>query len=138
MHCVIADEIAFWRVEGSANPDLEILRALRPSLLTTKGTMIAISSPYARRGELWKAYSKHFGKDGPVLVCPARRTARGGRDSIDHAPGAHDDVANAVAGALVMSAFKPQEITAVSPIMIPMLKIRRCAGHGKNKSWFLG
>jgi len=29
-----------------------------------------------------------------------RRTACGGRDSIDHAPGAHDDVANAVAGAL--------------------------------------
>jgi hypothetical protein len=26
------------------------------------------------------------------------RTARGGRDSIDHAPGAHDDLANAVAG----------------------------------------
>jgi hypothetical protein len=27
-----------------------------------------------------------------------RRTARGGRDSIDHAPGGHDDVVNAVAG----------------------------------------
>jgi hypothetical protein len=27
-----------------------------------------------------------------------RRTARGGRDSIDHAPGGHDDLANAVAG----------------------------------------
>ena len=27
-----------------------------------------------------------------------RRTARGGRDSIDHAPGTHDDLANAVAG----------------------------------------
>jgi hypothetical protein len=27
-----------------------------------------------------------------------RRTARGGRDSIDHGPGAHDDIANAVAG----------------------------------------
>lgn len=27
-----------------------------------------------------------------------RRTARGGKDSIDHAPGAHDDVANSVAG----------------------------------------
>ena len=27
-----------------------------------------------------------------------RRTARGGRDSIDHAPNAHDDLANAVAG----------------------------------------
>ena len=32
-----------------------------------------------------------------------RRTARGGRDSIDHAPGGHDDVANAAAGALVLA-----------------------------------
>lgn len=32
-----------------------------------------------------------------------RRTARGGRDSIDHAPGGHDDVANAAAGALLMA-----------------------------------
>ena len=33
-----------------------------------------------------------------------RRTARGGRDSIDHAPQAHDDLANAAAGALVGAA----------------------------------
>ena len=43
--------------------------------------------------------------DNPKLIQQIvgleRRTARGGRDSIDHAPGAHDDVANAVAGALV-------------------------------------
>jgi hypothetical protein len=32
------------------------------------------------------------------LVGLERRTARGGRDSIDHAPGARDDLANAVAG----------------------------------------
>ena len=32
-----------------------------------------------------------------------RRTARGGKDSIDHAPGAHDDVCNAAAGALVLA-----------------------------------
>ena len=32
-----------------------------------------------------------------------RRTARGGRDSIDHGPGGHDDVANAVAGVCVLS-----------------------------------
>ena len=40
--------------------------------------------------------------DHPNLIAQLcaleRRTARGGRDSIDHAPGAHDDVANAVAG----------------------------------------
>jgi hypothetical protein len=33
-----------------------------------------------------------------------RRTARGGKDSIDHGPGRHDDVANAAAGALVLAA----------------------------------
>ena len=33
-----------------------------------------------------------------------RRTARSGKDSIDHAPGAKDDVANAVAGVLVLAA----------------------------------
>ncbi|HWO32019.1 MAG TPA: hypothetical protein VNO32_24750, partial [Candidatus Acidoferrum sp.] len=32
------------------------------------------------------------------LVGLERRTARGGRDSIDHAPGGHDDLVNAVAG----------------------------------------
>jgi hypothetical protein len=32
-----------------------------------------------------------------------RRTARGGRDSIDHAPRQHDDIANAAAGALVLA-----------------------------------
>jgi hypothetical protein len=37
------------------------------------------------------------------LCALERRTARGGRDSIDHAPAAHDDVANAVAGALVLA-----------------------------------
>jgi hypothetical protein len=62
----ICDETAFWHSESSANPDTEILRALRPSL--TKGPLIAISSPYSRKGELWKAYAKHYGKDSRVLL----------------------------------------------------------------------
>jgi hypothetical protein len=43
-----------------------------------------------------------------------RRTARSGKDSIDHAPGAHDDIANAVAGALTMAAGgrPPMKISA--------------------------
>jgi hypothetical protein len=35
------------------------------------------------------------------LLSLERRTARGGKDSIDHPPNGHDDLANAVAGALV-------------------------------------
>lgn len=38
------------------------------------------------------------------IVGLERRTARGGKDSIDHAPGGHDDIANAVAGAMSSAA----------------------------------
>lgn len=37
------------------------------------------------------------------LVGLERRTGRSGKDSIDHGPGGHDDVANAAAGALVLA-----------------------------------
>ena len=37
------------------------------------------------------------------LVTLERRTARGGRDSIDHPPSGHDDRANAVAGLVAMN-----------------------------------
>lgn len=71
---VIADECAFWPTdEAGANPDVEILAALRPSLATLPGAMLlAISSPYARRGALWQAYRRHHGVDGsPVLTWQA-------------------------------------------------------------------
>jgi hypothetical protein len=65
---VLCDEISFWRSEDSSNPDTEIVRALRPSLMTTGGPLVAISSPYSRHGELWKAYRKHFGKDDSLSL----------------------------------------------------------------------
>lgn len=68
---VIADEIAFWRSEDSANPDFEILNAVRPGLATLDGPLLCLSSPYSRRGALWDAYRRHFGKAGPILVAQA-------------------------------------------------------------------
>ena len=41
------------------------------------------------------------------LVSLERRTSRSGKDSIDHAPKAHDDLANAAAGALVTAYKEP-------------------------------
>src|SRR5206468_6481951 len=69
----VLDEVAFWRVEDSANPDREIVAALRPAMATVAGALlVGISSPYARRGVLWDAYRLHFGRDGdPVLVWQA-------------------------------------------------------------------
>jgi hypothetical protein len=58
------DEAAYFRSEDSANPDTELLRALRPAMATVPGSMLLVaSSPYARKGELFKAYEKWFGKD---------------------------------------------------------------------------
>jgi hypothetical protein len=68
---VICDELAFWYTDsGYANPDTEVLAAVRPGLLTTRGPLILASSAYAKRGELWDTFRKYYGPDGapPILV----------------------------------------------------------------------
>ena len=73
----ICDEIATWRTaEDSSNPDREVLRALKPSLLTTNGPLICISSPYSKMGELWEAYRRDFGPDGDPLILVAQAASR--------------------------------------------------------------
>jgi hypothetical protein len=56
--CACCDELAFWYDDSSglANPDSEILAALRPALATCDGPLVCISSPYSRRGELFEAW----------------------------------------------------------------------------------
>ena len=87
---IVADEVAFWRTENSLNPDKEILDAARPSLATTGGPLIVISSPYGKRGELWNAFRRDFGAarrsadpdragavaDGEPDIASPRRRAR--------------------------------------------------------------
>jgi hypothetical protein len=65
----LLDEVAYWYIDG-ANPDSEVVAALRPALATIPGSMlIGLSSPYSRRGVLWTAYERHFGReDSDVLV----------------------------------------------------------------------
>lgn len=73
----IADEAAFWYSdEFSSNADTEILNSVRPGLATTNGPLIIASSPYARRGELWSTYRRHYGRDGDPLILVAQGTSR--------------------------------------------------------------
>jgi len=64
------DEVAFWSAEDSANPDKEVLVALRAAMASVPEAMlIGLTSVYARRGEVWRMFEKHFGKDSAdVLV----------------------------------------------------------------------
>ena len=75
---IICDEIAFWRNESnySANPDKEILDAARPALATTGGPLVCISSPYAKRGEMWLAYKRDYGAKGDPLILIAKAESR--------------------------------------------------------------
>ncbi len=75
---IIADELAFWYSDdgGSVNPDVEIIAAARPGLMTTHGPLLTASSPYARRGLLWDTFKKHFGAHGDPLVLVAKGTTR--------------------------------------------------------------
>jgi len=59
----IMDEVAYWRDEGSALPDLETYRAVLPSLATTGGMLIGISTPYRKIGLLHQKHRDHFGVD---------------------------------------------------------------------------
>jgi hypothetical protein len=67
---VLADETAFWRDDTSANPDVEIFRALRPGLSNIPGAILLnASSPYRKAGVLYTTFRRHYGHDSArVLV----------------------------------------------------------------------
>jgi hypothetical protein len=74
---VIADEAAFWYSDDySLNADVEILNAVRPGLATTRGLLAVISSPYARRGEVWDAWRRHYGPQSDPLILVAQGASR--------------------------------------------------------------
>ena len=65
----LCDEIAFWADDSSANPDTEVLAAIRPAMATIPDAMLlCASSPHARRGVLWSTYHNWVGKAGGPLV----------------------------------------------------------------------
>jgi hypothetical protein len=97
----VFDETAFWREESSAMPDVEVYRAVMPSLIAANGMLIGISTPYRlpvfSRGLVSPPEHRRLGRELRLLE---RHVSRAGRDRVDHGRGGHDDYANAVFGAL--------------------------------------
>jgi hypothetical protein len=69
--CALLDELAYFPTdEASAEPDAEVVNAIKPAMSTVPGAMLlCASSPYSRRGVLYQAWRKHFGKDGDPILC---------------------------------------------------------------------
>lgn len=77
----IIDEVAFFGLDDDSKikSDTELIRAIKPSLATVGGKLIAISSPFARRGWTFKTFDRYFkNPHGKVLVwnCPSRTMNR--------------------------------------------------------------
>jgi hypothetical protein len=67
---IVASEIAFWTdQETHQNPAVEVLRALRPSMLGMSGALLlAVSSPYRRKGVHFDMIDQHWAKDGDRIL----------------------------------------------------------------------
>jgi hypothetical protein len=56
--CAICDEMAFWRhEETAANPEHEVLDAIRPAMATLSNTkLVKISTPFRKDGIIWREF----------------------------------------------------------------------------------
>jgi hypothetical protein len=95
----LCDEAAFRSDENSANPDSEIINALKPAMATIPmARMLIASSPYARKGVLWNDYDKHFGRnDSSTLVWQADTGTMNPSVPADFIAAAYEDDASASA-----------------------------------------
>ena len=76
LSCVAAiiDEAAFlgYGEDVKVKSDQELVRAVKPSLATTNGRLLCISTPYAKRGYCYAQWQKYYGNEtGANLVWQA-------------------------------------------------------------------
>jgi hypothetical protein len=71
--CVVCDELAFWQhEETAANPEEEVLAALRPAMATfATGKLIKISTPFRKEGILWRELQQRAELDHLVWQLPS-------------------------------------------------------------------
>jgi hypothetical protein len=95
----VIDESAFLRADDSALPDKELVRALRPGLLTLQGLLLVISSPHRKVGILYDAHRKYFGNDNQdrgLYIQASSRDLNPSLDERDIAEAMEDDPAAAL------------------------------------------
>jgi hypothetical protein len=68
----ICDEMAFWyHDENAANPEQEVLDALRPGMATaTRSKLIKVSTPFKKEGILWNEFQRRGELDYLVWQAP--------------------------------------------------------------------
>jgi hypothetical protein len=59
---VAIDELSYMMSEDNTLSDVELIRALRPSLLTLGGQLLAVSSPFTRSGHMFEMVERFHGE----------------------------------------------------------------------------
>jgi len=72
--CAICDELGFWKQdETAANPEREVIAALRPTMATfPDAKLIKISTPYRKEGILYENFRDRDGLNYPVWQVSTR------------------------------------------------------------------
>jgi hypothetical protein len=72
----VLDELAFFRLEGQADSDVEVQASVRRGMLGFPAPrLVKISTPYMRSGVLWDDFRKAWGQDNPDLLVWKAATA---------------------------------------------------------------
>ena len=65
----VMDEVAFFRLEGQADSDVEIQASIRRGMVSFPATrLVKISTPYMKSGVLYDDFTRGFGQDDPDLL----------------------------------------------------------------------
>ena len=65
----VMDEVAFYRLEGQADADVEIQMSIRRGMLNFPAPkLIKVSTPYMRSGLLFEDHKRYFAQDSPDLL----------------------------------------------------------------------
>ncbi len=65
----VMDEVAFYRLEGQADSDVEVQASIRRGMISFGATrLVKVSTPYMRSGVLYDDFARGFGHEDPDLL----------------------------------------------------------------------
>jgi hypothetical protein len=65
----VMDELAFYRLEGQSDSDVEVQASIRRGMIAFPTTrLVKISTPYMKGGVLYEDFTRGFGQDDPDLL----------------------------------------------------------------------
>jgi hypothetical protein len=83
----LLDECAHWWNEATnANPDVEVVRALRPALGKVPGSrLLAATTPWTEEGMTYEVHERHYGRDESANILVVKAATRVLNPSFDEA-----------------------------------------------------